>query len=432
MEKVILKLSSKVNKLCNNKELKESSIKIGDPNYRSRIRKRLTDLNRAKALAKEALEKVIAEGDSKLADELTNKINEIQQLIDDCNTDLLGSEGEIDAASNNNENSDEVDNKSDSESDSESEDSDQDSNNENSSSRDSVENSKDTPHNSNKDGEENESNQPKENTSNDELDGEFEDSEDLDNSDDVGDSEDTDNSGDSDSGSKNGQKEEPKDSDNGTRKDPEDNSNDESNSESDDLEDDSEENSENSENKNKENDVKDSGNETDTEDTESNDEDETDEDSSKKDNRSDNKDNNKKDSKKEKSEDSDEEDESNTDIIKNPFADEEDIPTPPSGKSEGEPREATVDDIIDQLSHLNEKSKQGAIDAIKDLINNSKNESLSSKTKRLSLEEALKNVREMTDDEFGDYINGVYDLIDKVNPVEYVDDIEERKKKINI
>ena len=50
--------------------------------------------------------------------------------------------------------------------------------------------------------------------------------------------------------------------------------------------------------------------------------------------------------------------------------------------------------------------------------------------KKSHLVEALKSVREMTDDEFGDYINGVYDLIDQVEEIEYVDDVEERKSKI--
>ena len=121
-----------------------------------------------------------------------------------------------------------------------------------------------------------------------------------------------------------------------------------------------------------------------------------------------------------------------------PFADEEDIPSvPPQGMGSGKfPREATADETIELLKTLTGEGKLGAIDALKDLIAKRKaasgeaNESLSGFAKK-ALTEAVKGVREMTDDEFGDYINDTYDLIDQADPVTYIDDMEKRKEKID-
>jgi hypothetical protein len=121
------------------------------------------------------------------------------------------------------------------------------------------------------------------------------------------------------------------------------------------------------------------------------------------------------------------------DPIINPFADEEDIPTmPPKGVGGKPPREATADETIELLKTLTGEGREGAKDALRDLIAKRKaaaNESLSPKSKK-SLTEAVKGLRDMTDDEFGDYINSTYDLIDQVEPVTYVDDMEDRKSKI--
>jgi hypothetical protein len=94
-----------------------------------------------------------------------------------------------------------------------------------------------------------------------------------------------------------------------------------------------------------------------------------------------------------------------------------------------------MEETIELLKTLKGEGREGAIDALKDLIakrkaaNGGATESFQ-RTGKESLTEAVKRVRDMTDDEFGDYINGVYDLVDQADAVDYVDDIEERKKKI--
>lgn len=122
---------------------------------------------------------------------------------------------------------------------------------------------------------------------------------------------------------------------------------------------------------------------------------------------------------------------------KNPFADNEDIPGGLGSMSMGgePPRDATMEETIELLKTLKGEGREGAIDALKDLIakrkaaNGGATESFQD-TGKESLTEAVKRVRDMTDDEFGDYINGVYDLIGQADEVDYVDDIEARKQKI--
>jgi hypothetical protein len=122
---------------------------------------------------------------------------------------------------------------------------------------------------------------------------------------------------------------------------------------------------------------------------------------------------------------------------KNPFADDEDIPGGLGSMSMGgePPRDATMEETIELLKTLKGEGREGAIDALKDLIakrkaaNGGATESFQGASKE-SLTEAVKRVRDMTDDEFGDYINDVYDLIGQADEVDYVDDIEARKQKI--
>ena len=119
---------------------------------------------------------------------------------------------------------------------------------------------------------------------------------------------------------------------------------------------------------------------------------------------------------------------SDTENVEDPFADEDDIPNGlVSGNMDGQSRKATLDDIIKQLKGLSKEGKTGAIDALKSLLNSKEdtNESLIT-----ILHEAKKGVRDMTDDEFGDYINSIYDLIDEVEELTYVDDLADRKAKI--
>ena len=124
-------------------------------------------------------------------------------------------------------------------------------------------------------------------------------------------------------------------------------------------------------------------------------------------------------------EDDSDEEETNDTPVKDPFADEEDIPDLNLGGGTQEPRDATLKDIIKQLKGLPAESKRGALAALQDIIN-------SRKPTTESLTEAVKGIREMTDDEFGDYINSTYDLIDQVEPLQYEDEEELKKKKARI
>ena len=106
---------------------------------------------------------------------------------------------------------------------------------------------------------------------------------------------------------------------------------------------------------------------------------------------------------------------------------------PPQGVGGGKfPREATADETIELLKTLKGEGKLGAIDALKELIASRKaaaNESLKAKSTK-PLTEAVKGLRDMTDDEFGDYINDTYDLIDQADPVTYIDDMDDRAARI--
>lgn len=120
--------------------------------------------------------------------------------------------------------------------------------------------------------------------------------------------------------------------------------------------------------------------------------------------------------------------------FQNPFADDDDISSngglPMGGKA---PRQATKDETIELLGTLTGEGKEGAKDALKELIAKRKAAAPVESFKSLGgkpLTEAVKSVRDMTDDEFGDYINDTYDLIDQADKVTYVDDIEARKKKV--
>lgn len=110
------------------------------------------------------------------------------------------------------------------------------------------------------------------------------------------------------------------------------------------------------------------------------------------------------------------------DSVKDPFADDEDIPSMPNSNSSGKlPRDATIDDIIYQLKNLKGDAKNGALDGLRDLVKDFKE----------SLTEAVKKgLRDYSDDEFADLINGALDLIDNAKKVNYVDNNSSRKAKI--
>lgn len=118
-----------------------------------------------------------------------------------------------------------------------------------------------------------------------------------------------------------------------------------------------------------------------------------------------------------------EEEETDDSPVKDPFADEDDIPDFPFGRQGSqEPRDATLKDIIKQLKGLSPEAKRGAIAALKELIGDS--------DLGESLTEAARHLRSMTDDEFGDYINSTLDLISDLEDLTVVDDMEKRKANI--
>ena len=484
MKKVILKLSSKT-KAKTNKELflSESSIKVGDLDYERKLRKRLTDLRRAKDLIDKGIETAKKENNNDLVNSLTEKSQEIQKLIDEVNTDLIDQENSL---NDNNDLENEVKDEEDSENNEDEEiDSEEDLDDEEDidESEDELDDEEDID-----DSDESEDNEDNENDSQNNSDGSHDldlddlDDEDIDDSDDestdeeeLNDEEDSDESTDdeennedldNDTNSDNDSEEDSKED----LEDEEDSEEDSDEDEEEDSEEDSEEDYTDSDNsndseeqeENTEDSEEDLDNSTDEEDEDENSDDSEDSDNSEIESTEDSEDEenseDEEDSENNTEEDSDtEEDSSNQEetennseanseddpedevenedeLIKDPFADEEDIPTPTNSNSDKEPRDATLNDIIDQLTGLNAKSKQGAIAAIKDLLakeDEEANESFKLDfAKKSHLVEALKSVREMTDDEFGDYINGVYDLIDQVEEIEYVDDVEERKSKI--
>ena len=130
--------------------------------------------------------------------------------------------------------------------------------------------------------------------------------------------------------------------------------------------------------------------------------------------------------KNEENNDSEESSESNSDDqpIKDPFADEEDIPSLSSkfgGQNGSQPRDATIQDIIDELNQLEPNAKAGAIDGITELINGF-SESLQ--------EKITKGLRDYSDDEFNNLINDTLDLVDKAKKVNYVSDVNKKKAEV--
>lgn len=111
--------------------------------------------------------------------------------------------------------------------------------------------------------------------------------------------------------------------------------------------------------------------------------------------------------------------------VKDPFANEEDIPQFPMGGQGGQqPQDATIDDIIKQLKGLTGEAKKGAIAGLGDLIKNGR-------PKKESLTEATKGLREISDDEYNALINDTLDMIEKAKKVSYIDDLSKRKQRVS-
>jgi hypothetical protein len=396
-----------VNKLLK-ENLKESSIKVGEKDYDNRLRKRVTDLRRAGELAKEYAEKAREEGNDELAQQLDLKVEEIEKLLDNLTVDTVELEdesGEVtqepfeqETASEDETETDQItdDNEDNGE---ETSDEVEETDNEIESESSDVESETDeeSNHNNTKSDQDEDSNIE---TSGKEPEGEI-------------DSDNSKNDIETDTSEETSKKSDNKDSED----------DEEGDSEIDDTEDGDDTEDNNSEEKSETENTKTEG---DGEEEEENDETEDTSSKGKKGKGEGSADEEEGESEDDEEEDS-EESETEDDPVEDPFADEEDLPdlSKLSGNGMQEPREATLKDIIKQLKGLDPESKRGAIAALKDLLNKRK-------PKNESLTEALKGVREMTDDEFGDYINSVYDLIDQVEQLEYEDEKAIRDKKTKV
>ena len=413
------------------KKLTESSIKVGDANYSNRLRKRLVDTSRALELAKEALKKAEQNGQTSLVAQLKARIAELEDLLANYNVDRIqqdtpsGNQGQDSPAKG--DRMKRGGQEADSESDEGDEGEESQKGNQN----------KDTGEESEESGENEESSESEGEGEESEESGEGE--ENQKNKQNKKPEEEGEGSESKEDGEEGNQKGKKSDKDeNGDGPDPE---------SDDDGADSSSQKSKSSKNKNS--DKEDSEDSDDEEDSDDGSDDTSDDDSengnsksksnSKKQNKSDDRDDEEQESDKSKSKLSLDDDDSNgsgddDDPILNPFADEEDIPNmPPQGVGGGKfPREATADETIELLKTLKGEGKLGAIDALKELIASRKaaaNESLKAKSTK-PLTEAVKGLRDMTDDEFGDYINDTYDLIDQADPVTYIDDMDDRAARI--
>ena len=434
------------------KKLTESSIKVGDANYSNRLRKRLVDTSRALELAKEALKKAEQNGQTSLVAQLKARIAELEDLLANYNVDRIqqdtpsGNQGQDSPAKG--DRMKRGGQEADSESDEGDEGEESQKGNQNKDPGEESEESGENEESSESEGEgeeSEESGEGEENQKNKQNKDPEEEGEESESKEGDGDGEDEDegegNDSDEDDGDGGDEDSDSNDSNEGGGGEPTDPETD------DDGADSSSQKSKSSKNKNS--DKEDSEDGDDEEDSDDDSDDTSDDDSengnsksksnSKKQNKSDDSDDEEQESDKSKSKLSLDDDDSNgsgddDDPILNPFADEEDIPNmPPQGVGGGKfPREATADETIELLKTLKGEGKLGAIDALKELIASRKaaaNESLKAKSTK-PLTEAVKGLRDMTDDEFGDYINDTYDLIDQADPVTYIDDMDDRAARI--
>ncbi len=458
----------------NKQKLTESSIKVGDANYSNRLRKRLVDTSRALELAKEALKKAEQNGQTSLAAQLKARIAELEDLLTNYNVDRI----QQDTPSGNQDQDSPAKGdrmkqggqESDSESDEGNEGEEKQKDNQNKDPSEESEESSESEGEGEESEESGEGEESEESQNKDpEEEGEESESKEGAGEGEEGDPEDEGEGNESDEDDEEGNQEgkkSDKDKD-GDGQDPESDDGDEGdeNSDSDDSNEggggdptDSESDddtvdgsSQKSKSKNKNNsDKEDSGdNEGDSDDDSDESEESSDEDSEGGNSKSKSKNQNKSDDSDDQDDEEQESDKSKSklsldddsngsgdddDPILNPFADEEDIPNmPPQGVGGGKfPREATADETIELLKTLKGEGKLGAIDALKELIAKRKaaaNESLKANSKN-PLTEAVKGLRDMTDDEFGDYINDTYDLIDQADPVTYIDDMDDRAARI--
>ena len=397
------------------KLLIESAIKVGDADYDKKLRKRIVDLQRAKNMATTAKQKAEANGQSDLAKKLEDKIGELDDLLATYNADTIEDEDTAGGASATSSDKDDG--------------------------KDSADATNETENDDKQPGSKDSDNSTESADGAEDSGSDSKDKQDKENKNDPSGESDQEETGDDKGGSR-GSGTAPKtsnvDPNKGSDSDNGDDSGDDK--EADDAEDNEDSLHSSSSKSNSEGDKNnDSGGaDKDSESDESNSEDDSDDGSDSDSNeQSDGKNSQSKTKPSLDHNDGNNNGSSNAQSeYKNPFADEEDIPTGLGGMAGGrEPRDATVSETIGLLKTLKSESREGAIAALKDLIAKRKAARGSAvesfrDTDKKNLTEAVKHVRDMTDDEFGDYINGVYDLIDQADDVDYVDDIEARKQKI--
>ena len=413
--------------LVNNKILRESSIKVGDKDYQVRLRRRIVDLRRAADMAKAAADKAEKADNTELAKKLNDRVEEIEKLLDTYNIDTIDPEevetedenivkDDLEKDSTEDDDSEGTDKEESKGEDKEGFDEENQDDNSETDDMDSTDddNSLDNKEDNNKNNTKKDEPEKEGQDTPDGGDDDFEDGGDTDPEEvDTDDESDDEESGEEDYG----QPDEDEDSDS-EEDDSEENGEEDSETDLKDTDEDTKDSSDKDESENDTEEDKNSENEGDEEgdpDTE------TDKNNKKSKGKKDS------DGEEDSNDEEDDSDEEETDDspIKDPFADEEDIPDLNLGGGTQEPRDATLKDIIKQLKGLPAESKRGAIAALQDIIN-------SHKPTTESLTEAVKGIREMTDDEFGDYINSTYDLIDQVEPLQYEDEEELKKKKAKV
>ena len=400
--------------------LKEAGLKLGDANDEKILKERVIDLGRLVTAAEDAAKKATTQGDSDLASKLTARAEELKVLMDSAHIDTLdptddaednsplkddskkdgSEEGKQDEAGQSDKKDDDTNKDGVNTTDNESQDNKDDKSNSDADKDDSSDNS-----DTNSKDDESEDDEEDGSGSEDEEDNSDEGSNGSDNSDEEEPENEEEDEG---SGSSNSEEEEEEEGQ-------EDSDNDNSNSEADNEED--EDSSE--EDSNTENDG--TANGEDEEDSEE----EQDEENSKGQGTSEESDEDSEGGEGDEEEDSDR-------VVKDIFADEEDIPSLPNFgiPQNQEAEDPTIHDIIKQLSKLSGEAKEGAIEALEELL---KTKSVgSTQQESLKLTEAInKSLRDMSDDAFADLVNDTLELIDRVNPTVKPDTSpEERKGKV--
>ena len=402
------------------KELNEAIYKIGDPKDDAVIWDRVVDLRRVANLARQKAEKAKADGKAALADMLVKKAEEFEELADNANVDSIDDEnedalGNHDAESDANEENKDQD-KSDSEKDSNSSPNTNDNNSSQSdnSNADSQDKANSNQNNGTKQDSNNDNSQNSQSSNpNEESDSDASENEDADESEDEEDAEEEDGGSQDDSEGEGDEGVSGADEDAESDSDLDD---EESESTGSDEEDDEESTQEKSKSKGQSG--KSEGDEEGEEETSDSEEDAEEEEGDEADEEQSGsaQDQSQKQSKGGKA------------PKKDPFADNEDIPSLALPSQNGQmPEEANLDDILKQLQRLTGEAKKGAKDALQAILN--QNWPKTSTTESLHLQEKL-SLRDMDDETFMDLLNQGYDLIKQADPQEVGTPVKDRKGRM--